>query len=598
MGYGEDEPSSSTGLGPSAEHLLSSTEGPSAPLQAQASVMAGSSPAVVPVTSGPVLTVSAQSQPALSVPQDSVPPHSGLLDDLLPTPAPAEPYEDFLARVGRELSTLPRAYHAACRCSPSPCVGDGDDDRNSPSHALPQVRGLILGSPGPGSKPQDSDGSSRLLLHGSSIPLGVARTGLRRGHVFGPCLPACFTAGCPHRTSWTSRTFRRTFPRGPFPCSTSFGSCSWSKNDLFYPPPRAFEDFFWGATHLFIHTTGTTASSSSTSANFATPTMTQQDTGTISQGPTPEMIQGWKKEFMVDMKSFWTQFVGDAPPQQTMGPAVPPVNMGSDSLRQLSPSDDQEASRAPRKAGSKWAGSRVRRHSRSSERSSTDRQRAWVRQHQMSPDSSSWPDACLLPPSAHDGTSVMSPVRPAHQKVVSDPHGHAVLGDLAHHFHAVVVLHLHLHLTAGSGIARLPLVVLSEPAWLGGLLGVHPCCFTGDHLLLIGGHDDHPGAISHPLSLEPGPLIVVHPYRPPGHLHPKDIGPVVCLRAVSVPGPPARSVSLNRMHQTYAFYASAWTMMTSVQTTSIHVIPLHQNNQHLWMTFSCQLRKCRNSLLI
>ena len=106
-GYGEDDPSSSAGSGPSAEKLPSSTEGPSAPLQAQASVMAGSSPAVMPVTSGPVPTVSAQSQPALSVPQDSVPPPSGLLDDLLPPPPPAEPYEDFLARVGRELSTLP-----------------------------------------------------------------------------------------------------------------------------------------------------------------------------------------------------------------------------------------------------------------------------------------------------------------------------------------------------------------------------------------------------------------------------------------------------------------------------------------------------------
>ena len=125
--------------------------------------------------------------------------------------------------------------------------------------------------------------------------------------------------------------------------------------------------------------------------------MTQQDTGTISQGPTSEMIQGWKEEFMVDMKSFWTQFVSDAPPQQTVGPAVPPVNMGSDSLRQLSPSDDREASRAQRKAGSKRAGSSVRRRSRSSERSSTDRQRARVRRHQMSPDSSS-PTRRLSPP--------------------------------------------------------------------------------------------------------------------------------------------------------------------------------------------------------
>ena len=106
------------------------------------------------------------------------------------------------------------------------------------------------------------------------------------------------------------------------------------------------------------------------------------------------------------------------------------------------------------------------------------------------------PDACLLLPSAHDGTSVMSPVRPVHQKVVSAPQGHAVLGDLAHHFPAVVVLLLHL--TAGPGIARLPLV-FPVPTWLGGLLGVHPWRHAGVHLLLIGGPDDHPGAVSQPL---------------------------------------------------------------------------------------------------
>ena len=106
-GYGEDEPASSSSLGPCVAKLPSSSEGPSAPLPAQASVMAGSSPAVVPVTSGPVPTVSAPSQPASSVPQDSAPLPPGLLDDLSPPPPPAEPYEDFMARVRRDLSTLP-----------------------------------------------------------------------------------------------------------------------------------------------------------------------------------------------------------------------------------------------------------------------------------------------------------------------------------------------------------------------------------------------------------------------------------------------------------------------------------------------------------
>ena len=121
-----------------------------------------------------------------------------------------------------------REYHAACRCGPSPCVGDGNDDWNPSSHALPQVWGLILGTSVTGPKPQDPDASASFLLYGSSITLDVARTGLRRCHFNGPCLPACFTAGCPHRTSWTYRTLHRTFPRGPFPCSTTNFSCTWS----------------------------------------------------------------------------------------------------------------------------------------------------------------------------------------------------------------------------------------------------------------------------------------------------------------------------------------------------------------------------------
>ena len=131
--------------------------------------------------------------------------------------------------------------------------------------------------------------------------------------------------------------------------------------------------------------------------NTVAPTLTQQDAGTIPQGPTPEMIKGWKEEFMVDMRAFWQQFVGDAPPQPTVGPSVAPENMGPDSLRQLSPSDDREASRAQHKTGSKRAGSSVRHRSRSSERSSMDRHRARVRRPPASPDSSS-PTQRLSPP--------------------------------------------------------------------------------------------------------------------------------------------------------------------------------------------------------
>ena len=206
-GYGEDEPASSSSLGRSVAKLPSSSEGPSAPLPAQASVMAGSSPPVVPVTSGPVPTVSAPSQPASLVPQDSAPLPPGLLDDLSPPPPPAEPYEDFMARVRRDLSTLPvHPTQSVAAVPPRASV-------------MAMTTGTALPTPFP--RFEDSSwapGSGCLFpLHGSSIAVGVAWTGLLRCHVHGPCIPACLVVGCPLRTSWTFQDVLQDLSQGALP---------------------------------------------------------------------------------------------------------------------------------------------------------------------------------------------------------------------------------------------------------------------------------------------------------------------------------------------------------------------------------------------
>ena len=162
------------------------------------------------------------------------------------------------------------------------------------------------------------------------------------------------------------------------------------------------------------------------------------------------------------MRNCWKQFVGDAPPQSTVGPSVTHENMGPDALRQLSPSDDREASRAQHKTGSKRAGSNTRCHSGSREKSSSDHNRARVRRPLTSPDSSSpRRDACHLLPNAHDGTDVRFPMTAAHQTVGSVPHA---LGNLAPQVHVVLTHPILLHLTAGTGVARLPLVGPPGPA--------------------------------------------------------------------------------------------------------------------------------------
>ena len=148
-------------------------------------------------------------------------------------------------------------------------------------------------------------------------------------------------------------------------------------------PPPHFRGFFSGATPPFI------PMAPPSSVNIAAPPQMPQDVETFPQGPPPEMVKGWKDELLQDMKSYWQQLIGDAPPQSTVGPAVSHENMGPDALRQLSPSDDREASRAQHKSGSKRAGSDSRRHSGSHERSSVDLYRARVRRPPTSPDSPS-----------------------------------------------------------------------------------------------------------------------------------------------------------------------------------------------------------------
>ena len=107
-GYSEDDTSSSACLGPSSKELPSPSAGTAPPPGTQDAVVAGTPSSVVPVTSGPVPPVSAQPGPSRPGSQDCVTPSSGNKDDLLPPPPPAEPYEDFLARVGHDQSDSAR----------------------------------------------------------------------------------------------------------------------------------------------------------------------------------------------------------------------------------------------------------------------------------------------------------------------------------------------------------------------------------------------------------------------------------------------------------------------------------------------------------
>ena len=358
------------------------------------------------------------------------------------------------------------------------------------------------------------------------------------------------------------------------------------------PTPLRFRGFFPGATPPFIPT------APSSSVNTVAPTLTQQDAGTFSQGPTPKMIKGWKEEFMVDIRACWKQFVGDAPPQPTVGPAVTLENMGPDPLRQLSPSDDREASRAQHKTDSKWAGSNARRHSGSCERSSTDRHRARVRQPPASPDSSS-PTRRLSPPAkgsrwdqrdiSNDSSSSEGrqrstrPRRPWQSRSPRPRHRDSSPSPSPHRRYR-----------SSPAPSRCPSGA-NMTKRLAGRPSLSPRRRSSSH------HRrscDHPGAVSHHLRPAPGALIIGWFHHPLSRLHLKGIGPLVPLHGVTAPGFPARSVALTLMTQTFAFCDSVWTMMTSIPPVPIHVIPLIQDNLPQWMHLNYPRKKCRNFLLI
>ena len=125
--------------------------------------------------------------------------------------------------------------------------------------------------------------------------------------------------------------------------------------------------------------------------------------------------------------------------------------------------------------------------------------------------------------------------------------------------------------SSSEGSARSPRTRLLRRSRspVGSLLDNHPCRFAGNPRHLIGSHDDHPGAVSRPLHSGAGPPIVIVHYRPPGHLHLKDIGPAVCLHPICAPGLPAGITFLDRTRLTIASYAGVRTM-----ETNIHVIPV------------------------
>ena len=355
------------------------TKGPNTSEGLSASLSTSSTSASVPSTrtlSGPVQEVSAPLQSSSVVSRDK----TVSLKDIPPPPPPDEPYELFLARVACQTldpaGGTPRPAAAEPVPPPPPLSTVGlrlptpfPRFEDTTWASIPQVQGPKIRMPLPAScyvpPPQPWTWSGR----GPDVPPLQVRSQAPLLSSMGPVRfpgPSTLAGGPP--------------TEGPLPPLLPPTSSSVSKNAA-SPPPR-FRGFFPGATPPFVQKEATT------SVTTAALQMNPQTDENVSPGPPPAVVQDWKTQIFEDMRLYWKQLQGDAPPQSTVGPAVPKGNMGPDALRQLSPSGDREASRAQHKSGSKRAGSISRRRSSSRERSSGDRARRRDRRSRTSQDSS------------------------------------------------------------------------------------------------------------------------------------------------------------------------------------------------------------------
>ena len=249
--YGEDDAVSSSGLGRSSTKLPPSSEGLPVPTSSQASVMAASTPATTLVTSGPVPAVSALTTPASSVHKDC----TVALDDLPPPPPPAEPYEVFLARVSRELSSLPvRSAQLGAAVPPHPVVATSTTGSRLPtpfpryedsSWALqPQAPGGRIRMPLPASCYAPPPSPWVWPGRGPAVDVTMIRGPLPTTLPTGPPGlpgPSVLPAGPP--------------AVGPAPVPPSTPSTELKKKKNTSPPsPLCFRGFFPGATPPFIPT--------------------------------------------------------------------------------------------------------------------------------------------------------------------------------------------------------------------------------------------------------------------------------------------------------------------------------------------------------
>ena len=144
------------------------------------------------------------------------------------------------------------------------------------------------GLPTPGSRRQDSDAITCVLLCQSFCSLGVARTGLRRGRNQGLWSTATYVYDRPFRPSWPCSPSSRTFRCRNYGCTSSCYTIYDSEKHL--SPPPALSWIFFGC-HAPFYPDGATVQCEHC-CPYADATR-RWDLSTRTSSGDGERIEGW-----------------------------------------------------------------------------------------------------------------------------------------------------------------------------------------------------------------------------------------------------------------------------------------------------------------
>ena len=525
--YAEDDSASSPSTGQLAKRPPPSSEGLSTSSSSRTSSMA------VPtthVTSGPDPAVSAPTTSNPTVIQDK----TVALEDI-PPPPPAEPYEQFLARVSRELATLPGGPpQPADAAPPQPAVPIPTTGSRLPmpfprySRGMNTLLGLLnnkLKWSGSGCPYQRPVMPRHLLLgRGPAVPAPPVR---------GPA-PLRSTPG-PTSLLGPAALPIRPITAGPTPVLPPPSSSQNLKSTS--PPPRAFADFFrvpcpllsrwrWrpvrtlrllrscpktlGTFSKVLHRRWFEAGKLSGSRIWNSTGNNYKVTLHLSQLRVPLYPKGtWAPTHCGSWVPLTTE--------RRHGLSISPVQIELAVIL----ADTVAPTRGPLLIATGPGTADLRRHRTPPPRRDTG--------HPL--------------PNALAETDTRGPMTVAHLKAGSVLNALADLGPLALQVTGVVITLTLLHLSAGIGVARLPLVGPTGPARLRGLLGALLRRLHGGHHLIDDGLDIPHRTVTYRLRpvLE-GLIIVYHPLLL-GRLHPKGPEPRVSLSPVTSPGLSAGNVT-------------------------------------------------------